>query len=185
MEHGVVFLLLCSYADSGPLVQKRRTKFDVSYVRISVPYAGNATITVFCENLGNFTFHKETFSICSGYANVTTCSTVVQPTRCVEHGNCDAFKMWQSSVISGFLLFYLYLEAHNYGNDKNNLYDEAAEVTIVTDLSFFSCTSKFCSAALYFMTVFTARCYVSAVLAMGLCPSVSVSVSVCHKSEFY
>ena len=27
--------------------------------------------------------------------------------------------------------------------------------------------------------VFTARCYASAVLAMGLCPSVSVSVSVC------
>ena len=31
--------------------------------------------------------------------------------------------------------------------------------------------------------VFTARCYASAVLAMGLC--LSVSVSVCHKSEFY
>ena len=31
--------------------------------------------------------------------------------------------------------------------------------------------------------VFTARCYTSAVLAMGLC--LSVSVSVCHKSEFY
>jgi len=29
--------------------------------------------------------------------------------------------------------------------------------------------------------VFTARCYASAVLAMGLC----LSVSVCHKSEFY
>jgi len=28
-------------------------------------------------------------------------------------------------------------------------------------------------------SVFTARCYASAVLAMGLCPSV------CHKSEFY
>jgi len=33
------------------------------------------------------------------------------------------------------------------------------------------------------VTVFTARCYASAVLAMGLC--LSVSVSVCHKSEFY
>jgi len=31
--------------------------------------------------------------------------------------------------------------------------------------------------------VFTVRCYASAVLAMALCPSVSVSV--CHKSEFY
>jgi len=30
--------------------------------------------------------------------------------------------------------------------------------------------------------VFTMRCYASAVLAMGLCLSVSVSVSVCHKS---
>ena len=29
--------------------------------------------------------------------------------------------------------------------------------------------------------VFTARCYACAVLAMGLC----LSVSVCHKSEFY
>ena len=29
--------------------------------------------------------------------------------------------------------------------------------------------------------IFTARCYASAVLAMGLC----LSVSVCHKSEFY
>ena len=40
---------------------------------------------------------------------------------------------------------------------------------------------------LYF-TVFTARCYASApsaVLAMGLCLSVSVYVCVCHKSEFY
>ena len=33
--------------------------------------------------------------------------------------------------------------------------------------------------------VFTARCYASAVLAMGLCLSVSVSVSVCHKPVFY
>jgi len=33
-----------------------------------------------------------------------------------------------------------------------------------------------------FSSVFTARCYASAVLAMGLC--LSVSVSVCHKSEF-
>jgi len=33
--------------------------------------------------------------------------------------------------------------------------------------------------------VFTARCYASAVLAMALCPSVCLSVSVCHKSEFY
>jgi len=34
---------------------------------------------------------------------------------------------------------------------------------------------------------FTARCYACAVLAMGQCLSVSVSVclSVCHKSEFY
>ena len=30
---------------------------------------------------------------------------------------------------------------------------------------------------------FTARCYASAVLAMGLC--LCLSVSVCHKSEFY
>ena len=30
---------------------------------------------------------------------------------------------------------------------------------------------------------FTARCYASALLAMGLC--LSVSVSVCHKSVFY
>ena len=30
-------------------------------------------------------------------------------------------------------------------------------------------------------TIFTARCYASAVLAMGLC----LSVCVCHKSEFY
>ena len=34
-----------------------------------------------------------------------------------------------------------------------------------------------------FSNIFTARCYASAVLAMGLCPSVSVSV--CHKSVFY
>jgi len=33
--------------------------------------------------------------------------------------------------------------------------------------------------------VFTARCYASAVLAMGLCLSVPVCLSVCHKSEFY
>jgi len=35
--------------------------------------------------------------------------------------------------------------------------------------------------------VFTARCYASAVLAMGLCPSVCVCVclSVCHKPVFY
>ena len=31
--------------------------------------------------------------------------------------------------------------------------------------------------------IFTARCYASAVLAMGLC--LSVCVCVCHKSEFY
>ena len=31
---------------------------------------------------------------------------------------------------------------------------------------------------------FTARSYASAVLAMGLCPSVSVCVCVCHKSGF-
>jgi len=37
--------------------------------------------------------------------------------------------------------------------------------------------------------VFTARCYASAVLAMGLCPCLclclSVCLSVCHKSKFY
>ena len=32
---------------------------------------------------------------------------------------------------------------------------------------------------------FTARCYACAVLAMGLCPCLSVSVCVCHKSVFY
>ena len=32
-------------------------------------------------------------------------------------------------------------------------------------------------------SVFTARCYASAVLAMALCPSVRLSVR--HKSEFY
>jgi len=37
------------------------------------------------------------------------------------------------------------------------------------------------------LTVFTARCYASAVLAMGLCLSVrpSVCLSVRHKSVFY
>ena len=35
------------------------------------------------------------------------------------------------------------------------------------------------------LPIFTERCYASPVLAMGLCLSVSVSVSVCHKSEFY
>jgi len=34
-------------------------------------------------------------------------------------------------------------------------------------------------------SIFTARCYASAVLAMGLCLCLSVSVCVCHKSEFY
>ena len=34
-------------------------------------------------------------------------------------------------------------------------------------------------------SIFTARCYASAVLAMGLCPSVCLSVSVCHKPVFY
>jgi len=33
--------------------------------------------------------------------------------------------------------------------------------------------------------LFTARCYASAVLAMGLCLCLSGSLSVCHKSEFY
>ena len=33
--------------------------------------------------------------------------------------------------------------------------------------------------------IFTARCYASEVLTMGLCPSVSVSVCVCHKPVFY
>jgi len=33
------------------------------------------------------------------------------------------------------------------------------------------------------VNIFTARCYASAVLAMGLC--LSVCVCVCHKSEFY
>jgi len=35
----------------------------------------------------------------------------------------------------------------------------------------------------YFL--FTARCYASAVLAMGLCLSVFVSAHVCHKPVFY
>jgi len=35
------------------------------------------------------------------------------------------------------------------------------------------------------VVVFTARCYASALLAMGLCLCEAVSVSVCHKSEFY
>ena len=35
------------------------------------------------------------------------------------------------------------------------------------------------------LSVFTARCYASAVLAMGPCPSVSLSICVCHKSVFY
>jgi len=34
-----------------------------------------------------------------------------------------------------------------------------------------------------FLTIFTARCYASAVLAMALCPSVRPSVR--HKSVFY
>ena len=39
--------------------------------------------------------------------------------------------------------------------------------------------------SLALLHVFTARCYASAVLAMGLCLSVCLSVCVCHKSEFY
>jgi len=45
------------------------------------------------------------------------------------------------------------------------------------------------SACISFKSVFTARCYASAVLAMSLCPSVSVCVCVrvrvCHKPVFY
>ena len=37
----------------------------------------------------------------------------------------------------------------------------------------------------FFPQVFTARCYACAVLAMGLCPCLSVCVCVRHKSEFY
>ena len=33
--------------------------------------------------------------------------------------------------------------------------------------------------------IFTARCYASAVLAIGLCPSVCVCLSLCHKPVFY
>ena len=40
-----------------------------------------------------------------------------------------------------------------------------------------------CCCAFLYRLVFTARCYVSAVLAMALC--LSVSVSVCHKPVFY
>jgi len=39
--------------------------------------------------------------------------------------------------------------------------------------------------ALFGIGLVTARCHASAVLAMGLCLPVSVSVSVCNKSEFY
>jgi len=38
---------------------------------------------------------------------------------------------------------------------------------------------RWCDRHRKWRSVFTARCYASAVLAMGLCPSVSVSVSVC------
>ena len=50
---------------------------------------------------------------------------------------------------------------------------------------------RWCDRHRKWRSVFTARCYASAVLAMGLCPSVSVSVSVCvclsvcHKPVFY
>jgi len=45
----------------------------------------------------------------------------------------------------------------------------------------------FCYIWIRFGVVFTARCYASVVLVMGLCLCLSVclSVSVCHKSEFY
>jgi len=42
-----------------------------------------------------------------------------------------------------------------------------------------ACVKNF--AATVTLNVFTARCYAIAVLAMGLCPSVSV----CHKPVFY
>ena len=43
----------------------------------------------------------------------------------------------------------------------------------------------FMSLLYLYPAVFTARCYASAVLAMGLCLCPSVCPSVCHKSEFY
>ena len=45
--------------------------------------------------------------------------------------------------------------------------------------------SFFCKSSLPQPFLFTARCYASAVLAMGLCPPVCLSVSVCHKPVFY
>ena len=59
----------------------------------------------------------------------------------------------------------------------------AVDGTCAKHLTVESCTVIYAAKQSYL--VFTARCYASAVLAMGLCLSVSICLSVCHKSEFY
>jgi len=56
-------------------------------------------------------------------------------------------------------------------------------ILAVSFLLFIVC--KFIDYVLRLTVFITARCYASAVLAMGLCPSVSVCLSVCHKPVFY
>ena len=60
----------------------------------------------------------------------------------------------------------------------NSVPGQAARLNII-------CIANITLATVSSPVFFTARCYTSAVLAMGLCPSVCLSVSVCHKPVFY
>ena len=103
----LLILFLWWNADSGPTVEKRQTELGAPYIRVSLEYTGNATITVTCDNLGNFTFSNITVIVCLSDANVTTCSTTVQPTRCIDYdGHCGRFKTWKSSVKPGAPLLF-------------------------------------------------------------------------------
>jgi len=118
---------------------------------------------------GEDEFYDGVVGMCSECADVCT----------VANDFCAANCPGRHSNISQFLLHVVSFSSFQYSRSR---------VVQTEAFSHFSdwLAVELVIAICYLCDVlFTARCYASEVLTMGLCLSVCLSVCVCHKSEFY
>jgi len=108
---------------------------------------------------------------------------------------CDSLVTWSSHTVSQKRHYFVSFWLRHVLADFDNFWQKAVLFSRLTYVSFVQCKRKPKIACIFSLThciylysvscclIFTARCYASAVLAMGLC--LSLCVCVCHKSEFY
>lgn len=104
---------LCSIAvlkclASGPSVEKRHTASGAAYLRFSLLFWGNATVTVQCDTRFSDTLpltsgSADPYSVCLEHLEVLErCTVELRPAACLD---CGVYKKWNVSVIPGLVCY--------------------------------------------------------------------------------